>query len=86
LKVDKNIKLNTNGNGNLGNANKPKPLDRRVNVDTGTKLNTNQVIKSNPTNNVSRNVPVQSVPRNPQNVGGGAGAGKIDAGKKKLKP
>jgi hypothetical protein len=78
LKVDKNTRLNVNENGNIGNANKAKTLDRRVNVDTGSRRNTNPVIKSNPTNNVSRNVAVQNLPRNvPLAAGGGGGAGKV---------
>jgi hypothetical protein len=87
LKVDKNIKLNANGNANLGNTGKssPKTLDRRVNVDTNTKINTNAVIRSNPVNNVNRNVAVQNVPRNVPLAGGGGGggAGKVQLGKKK---
>jgi hypothetical protein len=92
LKVDKNTKLNVDQNANLNTGNKasPKVLDRRVNVETNTKINTNPVIRSNPVNNVSRNVTGQNVTRNAGTGGGGGGgggSGKIQIqGKKKLQP
>jgi len=87
LKVDKNTKLNVNeGSGNKAS---PKALDRRVNVDTSTKINSTKinssaVVHPNPVvNNVSRNVAVQNVPRPVSSGGGGGGAGKVPLGKKK---
>jgi hypothetical protein len=91
LKVDKNIKLNVNENPNLNTGNKasPKVLDRRVNVDTGTKINANPVVRSNPVVNVTPKVSVQNVSRNVSSGGsggGGGGAGKAALGKKKPSP
>jgi hypothetical protein len=59
LKVDR--KPNVNGNGNTNNT---KTMERRVNVDTGPKGNTNAVVRNNGANNVSRSVNVQNVGRN----------------------
>jgi Protein of unknown function (DUF3300) len=89
LKIDKNPKLNVNENAIINNTNKssPKVLDRRVNVDTSTKINNNAVVRSNPVvNNVTRNVAIQNVPRNVSSGGGGGGgggAGKVALGKKR---
>jgi hypothetical protein len=87
LKVDKSTKLNVYEGANAGNKASPKVLDRRVNVDTSTKINNNVVVHSNPVvNNVSRNVAVQNVQHNVSSGGGGGGsggAGKVALGKKK---
>jgi hypothetical protein len=85
LKVDKNTNVKVYTNPKLNAEEKvkvdtkpnPKPQDRRVNVDTGTKVNTNAVIKNNTPNNVGRTV---STP----NVGRSVQPGTGQNGKKKL--
>jgi hypothetical protein len=70
LKVDKNADLkvdkkpNVNGNRNTNNTNNTKTMERRVNVDTGPKGNTNAAVRTNGANNFSRSVNVQNVGRN----------------------
>jgi Protein of unknown function (DUF3300) len=84
LKVDRNTRLNVNENATISNQNKASPKtipDRRANVDT--KINTNAVVRSNPVNNVNRNVAVQNVSRNVSAGGGGGGGGGKVQGKRK---